>query len=368
MFKNMFKATAFLAVSAVIFSCNSQTSTDADIQQELKEIPVINIKVTDTILPVEYVADIQSVKNVEIHPRVNGILERIYIKEGQSVAAYQIMFKINDSDLQIELSKATAAYNSVVADMKVAEVEMQRVQTLYDKKVIPASEVELSKAKYNAAKSKVDQAMAEKEAVRKLISYTEVRAPFSGVVDRIEFKEGSIVNEASILTSVSDNSSMFAYFNVSEKIYFDMMEQGGEDQVNQVRLILPNGSLYKHRGEIKPAESEISAATGSIAYKAVFANPEKLLKHGASGKLILDQTVNNAFLIPQKSVLEIQDKYYVYVVDAQHKVKMYEFKPHSRVANCYIVTTGFKGDEIIVLEGVKSLRDGETIAPKMQNI
>lgn len=348
-------------------SCNNSPAAE-NTANDIKKLPVISIIKKDTLLPVAYVADIQSVKNIEIRPRTSGILEKIYIKEGQTVQANQLLFKINDSELQIELNKANAVYHSALAEQKVVEVELDRVKTLVDKKVIPVSELDLTKAKYNAAKAKSDQALADKNAVSKRISYTEIRSPFAGIVDRFLFREGSVVNETSLLTTVSDNSHMYAYFNVSEKIYFDMMLNGGEDEVEKVTLLLPNGMPYEHRGEIRPAESEIDENTGSIAYKVVFPNPSRLLRHGASGKLILEQPVRNAFLIPQKSVIEIQDKYYVFVVDQQHMVKMQSFVPFNRIANYYIVTTGLTGDEKIVYEGVKQLREGEVIQPEFKQL
>lgn len=353
-----------LAISAVVLNaCNSSDQTNKQTDNS-KIVPITQIIKKDTLLSVEYVADIQSVKNVEIHSRVSGILEKIFIKEGQVVKAGQPLFKINDSELQIQLSRAAAAYNSALAEAKVAKVELDRVQTLVERKVVQASEYDLVEAKYLASKAKAEQALAEKNAVAKQISYTVIKSPFNGVVDRIPLKEGSIINEMSLLTSISDNSSMNAYFNVSEKIYFDMMENGGEDEVEKVTLVLPNGSVYEHKGNIIPAESEINESTGSIAYKVVFPNPNNLLRHGASGKLILDQPIKEAMLIPQKSVVEIQDKYYVFIVDPQNKVKMHNVKMSHRIADYFVVSEGLKGDEKIVHEGVNQLRDGEIISIK----
>jgi membrane fusion protein (multidrug efflux system) len=358
-----FMLFATLLCSSIFFTACQSSSEDHNHNNEIKKLPVVPIIKKDTLLSVEYVADIQSTRNIEIRPRTAGILDKMYIKEGQSVTANQLLFKINDSELQIDLSRTNAAYNSAKAEENVVKVELDRVKTLVDKKVIPQSELDLVKAKYNAASAKVEQALAEKNAVAKRISYTEIRAPFSGIVDRILLKEGSVVNESSLLTTVSDVSSMYAYFNVSEKIYFDMMINGGEDEVEKVTLLLPNGTPYQHQGVITPAESEIDATTGSIAYKVVFPNPEKLLRHGASGKLILDQPIRDAFLVPQRSVVEIQDKYYVFVVDGQNKVKMQGIMPFNRVANYYIVITGLTGNETIVYEGVNQLREGEVIEP-----
>lgn len=353
---------AVLAI-ATITSCKDGKVSDLS-SGDIKILPVTNIIKKDTLLSVEYVTDIQSIKNVEIHTRISGILDKIYIKEGQYVAAGQPLFKINDSELQIQMSRAVAAFNNAKAESRVSKVELDRVATLVERKVVPASEYDLVEAKYLASQAKVEQALAEKDAVAKQISYTLIKSPFNGVVDRIPLKEGSIINENSLLTSISDNSYMNAYFNVSEKIYFDMMENGGEDDVEKVTLILPNGSEYQHKGDIIPAESEINEYTGSIAYKVIFPNSSNLLRHGASGKLIIDQPIKDAMLIPQKSVVEIQDKYYVFIVDQQNKVKMHNVKMSYRLADYFVISEGLKGDERIVYEGVNQLRDGEIIEIK----
>jgi len=350
-------------VSSLLFSCSSSSSNSAS-EEAIKEIPVTTLSQKDTLLSVQYVTDIQALKNVEIHSRIAGTLEHVYVKEGQVVTKNQLLFKISDSELQIELNRARAAYNSSLADAKVAQVEVSRVQVLVDKKVISSSELELVTAKYNALLAKSEQALAEKNAVQQRISYTEIRAPFEGIIDRLLLREGSLLTVGSLITTVSDLSKMNAYFNVSEKIYYDMMQNGGEDEVEHITLILPNGNAYEHTGVIVPAESEIDEQTGSIAYKVQFPNPNNLLRHGATGKLILDQPVKNAVLVPQKAVLEIQDKYYVFVVDAQNMVKMQNFVPNGRIANYFLVASGLNGKETIVYEGVKSIRDGQTIQPK----
>ena len=296
-----------IVLSSLLLSCSS-TNSESEVSNVVKELPVFTLSQKDTLLSVEYVTDIQALRNVEIHTRIAGTLDNVYVKEGQAVRKGQILFKINDSELQIELNRARAAYNSTLAEAKVAEVEVARVQVLVDKKVVSSSELDLVTAKYNALLAKTEQALAEKNAVQQRMSYSEIKAPFDGIIDRIILKEGSILAAGSLITTLSDLSKMNAYFNVSEKVYFDMMRKGQEDEVSNITLILPNGDPYEYSGSIVPAESEIDAGTGSIAYKVQFPNPKNMLRHGASGKLILDQPVSNAVLVPQKSVLEIQDK------------------------------------------------------------
>ncbi len=355
-----------LILSSTLISCSSSSDESAKSASNTpKVIPVIKVIQKDTLLSVEYVTDIQAQRNVEIHSRLSGTLDKVYVKEGQSVNKNQLLFKINDSELQIELNRAKAAYNSALAETKVAEVEVSRVKVLVDKKVVSSSELDLVTAKYHALVAKSEQALAEKNAVYQRMSYSEIKAPFDGIIDRIFLKEGSLLTAGSLITTVSDLTHMNAYFDVSEKIYFDMMQNGGEDEVENITLILPNGNPYEYTGQITPAESEIDEETGSIAYKVKFPNPKRILRHGASGKLILDQPVKNAILVPQKSVLEIQDKYYVFVVDDQNKVKMLNFVPNGRISNYFLVVSGLKGNEKVVYEGVKSLREGEVIQPKL---
>src|SRR5690606_26214769 len=188
------------------------------------------------------------------------------------------------------------SYNSAIADAKVAEVEVERVQLLVDKKVVAVSELQLAKSKHNALKAKVEQALAEKSAAERRISYTLMTAPFDGIVERLPLKEGSLVSMGSLLTTVSDNHSMYAYFTLSEQDYFRLIQLKEKPENDKVALILPDGSLYEHNGKLQFAVSEIEESTGNITFRASFPNPNNILKHGASAKLIIEQPVKNAIL------------------------------------------------------------------------
>ncbi|MGN6507923.1 MAG: efflux RND transporter periplasmic adaptor subunit [Chitinophaga sp.] len=198
------------------------------------------------------------------------------------------------------------------------------------------------------------------------LSYTNVRAPFDGVVDRIPLKTGSLINEGSLFTTLSDTRQVYAYFSVSETEYLRYKKSlaKGEDAYRKVRLELADGAHYGHVGLIETVEGEFEENTGSIAFRARFPNPGKLLKHGASGKVKLTSELDGVVIVPQKAVFEMQDKNYVFVVDKENRVKMKSFHPQTRIAHFYVVESGLEPGERVVCEGVRNIRDGMVIKPR----
>ena len=330
-----------------------------------KSYPVIKVVEKDTSLQLHYVADIQARKNVEIHARVSGILQAIHVDEGETVKKGQLLFTINDDELQIALSKARAAFNSIAADAKVAEVEMERVQMLVTKNIVSKTELELAEAKFNAAKAKTEEAKAEVSAVLRNLSYTKVHSPFDGVINRLPLKSGSLLSNGSLLTTISDLHTMLAYFNISENEYLHLMRTNEDDSLehNEVNLILADGTKYPYTGKLEAAESEIKENTGSIAFRADFPNPNQLLKHGATATLVIKKPSKRVLMIPQKSVIEIQDKNFVYILDENNIARMKNFRPLRRLDDYYIIKDGLKANDRIIYEGTQSIRDGEKVNP-----
>jgi len=355
----------FVITAILIAACKGNSQQNTSVLNKGKEYPVLKISPRDTLLSVPYVANIQAGRNIEIHPRIDGLLDKIYIKEGQQVRKGQVLFKMNDSELRIELNKAAAAYKSAVADAKVAQVEVERVQMLVDKKVITKTELDLVTAKYRALLARADVALADKNAVQQRLSYTSITAPFDGVVDRIPLKEGSLITTASLLTTISDINTVFAYFNISENEYFQTLLNGNNtQQITSINLVLPDGTQYPYNGQLETAESEIDENTGNIAYKVRFSNPEKTLRHGASGKLLITRPLQNVILLPQKTVFEIQDKNYVFVLDQHNIARMKSIRVDQRLAGYYVISGGLDANDRIVYEGIQTIREGEKITPK----
>ncbi|OLY93047.1 membrane fusion protein, multidrug efflux system [Cnuella takakiae] len=343
-------------------SLNSQENKN----DEKPKLPVTQVLAKDTLLHKAYVADIEAVKNVEIRNRVTGFLDKIMVDEGQYVKAGQTLFVLSSKEYQTEVAKAKAALSNAFAEAKTAEVELQRVGTLVEKKVVSPSELEMAKAKMEAQRAKIAEARSVLTDAQTRLSYTVVRAPFTGIINRIPLKTGSLVAEGSLLTTVSDINWVYTYFHISEDEYLNYLnaKKANRSHRNTVELTLANGKAYPHEGTIETIASEFDESTGSIAFRARFPNPENLLKHGATGKVNLETSVEKALLLPQKSVFEIQDKNYVYVVDKDNKVRMRSFVPRTRLSHFYIVQSGLKEGERIVFEGVQSLRDGMEIIPQ----
>jgi len=342
----------------VLVSCGDKAKKKVN---NIKTVPVYKVTLKDTIVSNRFVADVHAKNNVEIHVRIPGLLEKVYVSEGQKVKKGQLLFKISDVELQIQLLKAQAVYKSAMADLRIATVERQQAQTLFNKKVIADNELELAKAKYEAAAAKVAHAVAEKKAINQQINFTTIRAPFDGTVDRIPFKEGSLVENGSLLTTVSQLDDVYAYFSIPENIYFQMMAEKTINTKGDIKLVLPNGVVYNQKGELKTADGDIDRQTGSIQYKAKFHNPQGFIKHGTSGKLIISEPKTDAIIIPQKAVFSIQDKQFVFLVDKEGIIKMTNITIGSTLDDVYILNKGLKNNDLIVQEGIQSLRDGDKI-------
>jgi RND family efflux transporter MFP subunit len=199
------------------------------------------------------------------------------------------------------------------------------------------------------------------------LAYTYIHAPFDGIIDRIPLKSGSLIDEGTLLTSLSDISSMYAYFSFPENEYLQYvrkLKSAPGKTSDKVRLVLADGLDFPYEGEIETVEAEIEQKTGSINFRAKFPNPQKLLRHGATGKLYISTKAENVVMVPQQSVFDIQDKSYVYVIDAQNKLHMRAFVPQTRFSNYYIVKDGLKAGDKILLEGTQNVRDGMTIKPR----
>ncbi|GAB3696175.1 efflux RND transporter periplasmic adaptor subunit [Spirosoma flavus] len=308
----------------------------------------------------------EAVRNVEIRARVSGFLDKIYVDEGQTVHKGQLLFTLNPAEYRVTLDKAKAALRSAAASAKTAEVEVNRVKLLVDKKIISPSELELAKAKLDAAHALIQEAESAQSTASLRLAQASIRAPFDGIINRIPFKIGSLIEEGALLTEVSDLHEVFAYFDVSEKEYLgflkrhrDLVGKGGQE----VEMMLADETTYPHKGRIETMET-VFEESGTIAFRARFPNPQKVLKHGSSGKVRLPNIVNDALLVPQKAVFEVQDKNYVYVVDKTNKVKSRSFVPQARVGLNYIVRSGLEPGDRVVYEGIQNVRDGDEIIPE----
>jgi len=193
------------------------------------------------------------------------------------------------------------------------------------------------------------------------LSFTEIRAPFDGTIDRIPKKLGSLIDEGELLTSLSDNSNMFAYFNVSEPEYLDYQVNKNDRGSNTVTLILANGQPLKYKGQVEVIESEFDNETGNIAFRAKFPNSEKLLRNGETGSVLMTVPLRNALVIPQKATYEIQDKKYVFVVDKNNVIKSREITIKGEMPDLYVIESGITANDKIVFDGIQKADENDKI-------
>lgn len=341
-----------LALASILFYQTSCTSKKEEKEEQTNYTVTSPIKI-DTSFTKEYVAQIQSVRNIELRAQEKGYLQNIYVDEGQTVKAGQLLFKIMPKMFEAELLKAQA-------ETKAAEIELQNTKLLADKNVVSKNELAMAKAKLEAAN-------AETALAKIHLAFTEIRAPFDGTINRIPLKLGSLVDEGALLTSLSDNSQMFAYFNVSEPEYLNYATTVKNKGKQQVGLLMANNELLNAKGAVETVESEFNNETGNIAFRARFTNPNHLLKNGETGKVQMLVPLKNVLVIPQKATYEIQDKKFVFVINQHNKIQSREISVANEMPDLYIVGNGLKEGDKILLDGVQKVKDNDTIKFKFLN-
>jgi len=357
----MKKAFMLSCMCVVLFAaCSSEKETKSEEEKFSVTTPIV----MDTVYTNEYVADIHSVQNVEIRARVKGYIEAIHVDEGKLVKAGQLLFSISNKEYKEALIRAKASLKSAIAEAKSAEVDLQNAKTLVDKNVVSKTNLELAQSKLDAANAKIEEAKSDEANALLNLSFTEIKAPFDGIINRIPNKIGSLIDEGTLLTSISDNQEVFAYFNVSEKEYLDFITKPKQDK-QQVELVLANGQLHKQKGVVETIDGEFDKTNGNIAFRARFSNPDGILKHGSSGKVRLRTELKNAMIISQKSTFEIQEINYVFVVDKDNVVHMKSFVPKFRLPSLYVVESGLLPTDKIIYEGIQRVKEGDKIIPQL---
>ena len=329
------------------------------------EYPVVEVGTQSAAMQQTFPATIKGVQDVQISPKVGGFITKIFVKEGQSVSAGQVLFEIDNVTYQAQVRQAQAAVNTARTQVSTAELTFNNSKKLFENKVIGDYEMQTAQNTYEQAKAGLAQAEAALANAREALSFCYVKSPSAGVVGTLPFKVGALVGAQNVLTTVSNISSMEVYFSMNEKSVLEMQKAGNAlEQLPAVKLQLADGTVYAHEGKVAKMSGVIDQATGTIQMIAVFPNPDQLLKSGGSGNIIIPRDQNDAIVIPQGCVLEVQNKKFVYTVNDSNKVVYTEITVDPQNdGNSYIVTSGLKVGDKYVTNGITKLSDQMEIVP-----
>ena len=327
------------------------------------EYPVQAVGTSSTQMQTTYPAIIKGVQDVQICPKVQGFITQINVKEGQTVSAGQVLFVLDNATYQAQVRQAQASVNTAQAQCNTSKLSYENSQKLFESGVIGDFELQSSANSYEQAKASLSAAQATLANAKEMLSFCYVKSPASGVVGTLPYKIGTLVNTSTVMTTVSNNSSMEVYFSLTEKDAMSMT-QASLGEMPSVQLRLADGTIYNHEGKVTKMSGVIDAATGSVQIIALFPNAEKLLKSGGSGAIVIPRSNSSAIVIPQSCVSEVQDKKFIYLLGEGNKVKYSEIKVDPQNdGNTYIVTEGLKVGDKYVTNGITKLNDGMEIVP-----
>lgn len=341
---------------------------------EHRKISVTSPAIKDVTVTETYVCQIHSRRHIEVCALEGGYLQEIQVKEGQTVKQGDLLFKILPTLYQAKL-------DAEVAEAQLAQIELDNTKKLFNSRVVSDREVALAQAKLAKAEAQVKLSQTE-------LNFTDIKAPFDGIIDRLHHQQGSLIEEGEVLTSLSDNSVMWVYFNVPETRYLDYQadmnrshdrdkhdddddddEDDDDDDEHentddlQIELVLANAKKFDHMGKISAVEADFNNETGNIAFRADFPNPDGLLRHGQTGNLLIHHVLHNAVVIPQRATFEILDKRYVYLVGDDNVARQHEIEVENELEDIFVVKGGVKEGDKFVLEGVREVRDGDPVEP-----
>jgi len=355
-------------------SCGNQQQNDQKWGSGAPQpFPVIMVSTSNTILTEDYPAMLEGQQNVDIRPKVDGFIEKIYVDEGTNVVKGQLLFRLQAPQYEQEVKNAEGSIKSAEAAFNSAKLQLKKAEPLAERGIVNKFEVDEARYNLQAKEAALSQARTTLVNARVNVGYTNIVSPMNGIIGAIPYKTGSLVSSAAPqpLTTVSDVSRLYAYFSLDEKKFLDFAEsypgKNTKEKINkfpEVSLVLANGKEHSSKGKLETIAGQINPSTGTATLRAVFDNPENLVRSGSSATIRIPMAINNAVIIPQSATYEMQDKRFVYVVAADGTINSREIKvnPISNDTN-FVVKEGLKAGEKIVSDGMSGLKDKMKIIP-----
>lgn len=364
---NIIRAISFLVSASLLTACGAKDSQEGAYGQAAPAVDFFEANTASANIQKKYPGTIEGAVNVDIKAQVTGYLEAIYVREGDYVTKGTTLFKIKSEVFKEQVNNAQASLKSALANQAAAKIELEKIRPLVAGKVV--SEVQLSSAEaaYAAAAAAVAQAKAAVGSAKLNADFALIKAPVSGYIGRIPNRVGNLVTpaDAQALTSLADINTVFVYFSMSEADYlsFRKDQKADPDFMNHVQLIIADGSTYTQEGKLEVASGNIDPKTGSISLKAVFPNPEKLLRSGGSARVLINQQLNSTLIVPMASVKDIQDRFFVFTLGDSNKVAMTPLQISGKSGQNYLVKTGIKAGDKVALNSIDVLNEGMAVKP-----
>lgn len=371
-FSTNLQGTLLLAVSAVL-GMTSCGKNQQQMQMPAPQIATITVDYQDSELQKTFPATIKGRTDIDIRPQVTGFITKVHVDEGQRVHKGQLLFTIDQVQYKAAVESAQAAVHQAETGLATARLTAENKRKLYDKNIISEYEYQLAQNNLKQAEAQLSAAQAQLVNAKKSLAYTEVTSPSDGVVGSIPNREGSLSSPSSVqpLTTVSDNSQVYAYFSLTERDLLEMTDNGTAtlDQriksMPQVKLRLSDGEIYPLEGKVATVSGVIDNTTGAASVRALFDNTNGMLRSGSTGQILIPSVQDSVLIIPQKATFELQDRRFVYVVNDSNVVNSRPVTVGSlNDGKTFIVTDGLKAGDRIAIEGVGTkLSDGMTITP-----
>ncbi len=369
--------------SLVVLSCGKKQEQGP---APIREVSTVKVETRNVVGYSSFPASIEGKINNEVRAKIQGYITQVLVDEGQYVSKGQPLFRLETNMLNESASAAQAGIRAAQANVEaaqsavqVAQVEVSKMKPLVEKNIISSVQLQTAEANLARAKAQLSQAQAARsqasanfQGVRANIDYSVIRSPISGVVGKINMRNGSLVGpgDPTPITTVSDTSELYAYFSMNETEYLDFLKNSYGSSINEkiknlpaVELVLANGEVYPEKGVIKTVTGQIDATTGTIQFRVSLPNPQKLLSNGNTGTIRVPKQYDQVMVVPETATYEQQGLVYVYKVE-KDTARNAVVQVIDRVNNMALLESGVKNGETVVAEGVGTIRPGSAVKSK----
>lgn len=358
-----------LCVAALLSACGSKEKTPEAPQLE---VGVAEIRRQDVNLSSEFVGRTAGSIDAEVRARVEGVLEKIHFQDGGEVSEGQLLYSVEEAPLRAKVAEARAVLSEALTRQSQADSDLKRIRPLADINAVSKRELDAAIARKGVTDGGVDAAKAQVEAAEIQLGYAQITSPTQGLIGISKVKVGELVGRAPstvVLNTVSKIDPIHVKFSVSEReyLYFAKLieAQGPHREKRSLELVLADGSVHGHRGQLVSVDRNIDSQTGSINVEAEFPNPTKLLRPGLFAKIrTIAETRKDALVVPKRALKEMQGKYQVFVVAVDGSVESRGIELGADAGDSRVVESGLSEHERVAIDGIQRLRAGMVVKPK----